>query len=238
VRPLSTEVEAFVLDIELAPNARGRGLGRATMVAAEQAARSLGASVMRLNVFGHNAPARRLYAARGFRVARTALALRVGADERPAGSREGLATAGSLGLRRARPEEVEPLRRLVLDDQAVRQRSADVLPEAEARAQATATAAEWAAALASGVALIAEADDDRVLALVQLEDGPDGRRAQLHLTGAAGCEATPPTRALLARLARAVQREGAVSAEVTLHAEPPEGAAGYRVTAQTMVKRW
>ena len=69
VRELSDEVEGYVYDVELVPEARGRGLGRRTMVAAEHAARDLGATVMRLNVFGHNAPAMRLYDALGYVVA-------------------------------------------------------------------------------------------------------------------------------------------------------------------------
>jgi GNAT superfamily N-acetyltransferase len=68
VRPTGEEVEAFVFDVEITPGARGGGLGRATMVAAEGEARILGASVMRLNVFGHNTPARALYAALGYAV--------------------------------------------------------------------------------------------------------------------------------------------------------------------------
>jgi ribosomal protein S18 acetylase RimI-like enzyme len=55
------EVEAYVFDVEIEPRARGRGLGRATMLAAETAARRLGADVIRLNVFAHNHAALRLY---------------------------------------------------------------------------------------------------------------------------------------------------------------------------------
>jgi ribosomal protein S18 acetylase RimI-like enzyme len=61
VQPLDDEVEAYVYDVELVPDARGRGLGRATVLAAEAEARDLGASVLRLNVFGHNPAAVRLY---------------------------------------------------------------------------------------------------------------------------------------------------------------------------------
>ena len=66
VRTLSTEVEAFVFDVEVVEEARGRGLGRATMLAAEQAARELDASVVRLNVFGHNASPGALYESLGY----------------------------------------------------------------------------------------------------------------------------------------------------------------------------
>lgn len=61
VQPRGAEVEAYVYDVELVPDMRGRGLGRATMLAAEVEARGLGASVLRLNVFGHNPTAVRLY---------------------------------------------------------------------------------------------------------------------------------------------------------------------------------
>jgi ribosomal protein S18 acetylase RimI-like enzyme len=69
VRTLADEVEGYVYDVELVPEARGRGLGGATMAAAEQAARDLDATVMRLNVFGHNTPAMRLYDRAGYVVA-------------------------------------------------------------------------------------------------------------------------------------------------------------------------
>ena len=66
VRPLGSEVEAFLFDVEVVEHARGRGLGRATMLAAEEAARDLGADVVRLNVFGHNTAARGLYESLGY----------------------------------------------------------------------------------------------------------------------------------------------------------------------------
>jgi ribosomal protein S18 acetylase RimI-like enzyme len=66
VRPGAGEVEAFLLDIDLLPPARGRGVGRATMLAAHESARGLGATVMRLNVFGHNVPAIALYRSLGY----------------------------------------------------------------------------------------------------------------------------------------------------------------------------
>lgn len=74
VRPLSTEVEAYVFDVEILPEARGRGLGRATMLAAEEAARDQRADVVRLNVFGHNVPAIRLYESLGYSAASISMA--------------------------------------------------------------------------------------------------------------------------------------------------------------------
>jgi ribosomal protein S18 acetylase RimI-like enzyme len=56
----------WVWDIAIDPDHRGRGFGRATMQLAEEAARSHGATVLGLNVFGHNAVARRLYESLGY----------------------------------------------------------------------------------------------------------------------------------------------------------------------------
>ena len=73
VRPTRDGVEATVLDIEVAEALRGRGLGRATMLAAMRAAADLGASVVRLTVFGHNQAALSLYRGLGFAVERALL---------------------------------------------------------------------------------------------------------------------------------------------------------------------
>jgi ribosomal protein S18 acetylase RimI-like enzyme len=78
VRPLPGEVEAYLFDVEIRPAARGRGLGRAAMLAAEGAARDLGATVMRLNVFGHNTAAIGLYGSLGYRVTGTTMTARLG----------------------------------------------------------------------------------------------------------------------------------------------------------------
>jgi len=59
---------AFLYDITLREDARGRGLGRQVMALAEDAARSLGARDLELHVFAHNARARRLYELVGYRV--------------------------------------------------------------------------------------------------------------------------------------------------------------------------
>lgn len=66
VRPLRGEVEAYVFDVEIESRLRGRGFGRATMLAVETAARDLGADVIRLNVFAHNTAAVRLYESLGY----------------------------------------------------------------------------------------------------------------------------------------------------------------------------
>jgi ribosomal protein S18 acetylase RimI-like enzyme len=59
---------AWVFDIEVDEARRGEGLGRAIMLALQQAARDLGAGSMGLNVFGHNTPAIRLYESLGYTV--------------------------------------------------------------------------------------------------------------------------------------------------------------------------
>jgi len=52
---------AFIYDIALEPEFRGKGLGKRAMLELETAARGLGARKMGLHVFGHNTAARRLY---------------------------------------------------------------------------------------------------------------------------------------------------------------------------------
>ena len=54
------------LDIEIDPEHRGRGLGRDTMLLAEEEARRLGRTRIKLNVFARNAVARALYLSLGF----------------------------------------------------------------------------------------------------------------------------------------------------------------------------
>jgi len=71
--PVEAPVDAYVHDVAVLPHLRGRGYGTDLMRAAEDLARGLGAGVVRLNVFGHNAPARRLYDRLGY----TALATRM-----------------------------------------------------------------------------------------------------------------------------------------------------------------
>jgi ribosomal protein S18 acetylase RimI-like enzyme len=57
----------FVYDIEIDEPHRGRGLGRATMLAAEDVARAAGHRFVRLNVFGWNTGAQALYRSLGYR---------------------------------------------------------------------------------------------------------------------------------------------------------------------------
>jgi GNAT superfamily N-acetyltransferase len=58
----------FVWVIEIGPQSRGQGLGRAAMIAAEGFAKERSALGMSLNVFGPNAIARRLYESLGYDV--------------------------------------------------------------------------------------------------------------------------------------------------------------------------
>lgn len=80
VRSLPAEVEAYVFDIEIDSRLRGRGLGRAAMLAAEGAARDLGAGVIRLNVFAHNTAALRLYESLGYTATAVSLIKRLTGD--------------------------------------------------------------------------------------------------------------------------------------------------------------
>ncbi|MGC8498747.1 MAG: GNAT family N-acetyltransferase [Acidimicrobiales bacterium] len=59
--------EWFIYNIEVAHSHRGRGLGRAAMLAAEDYVRSHGGTKLNLNVFGPNAIARRLYESLDYR---------------------------------------------------------------------------------------------------------------------------------------------------------------------------
>jgi ribosomal protein S18 acetylase RimI-like enzyme len=56
----------FVYDIEIAEAFKGRGLGRATMLAAEELARAAGLNYIQLNVFGWNSRAEALYRSLGY----------------------------------------------------------------------------------------------------------------------------------------------------------------------------
>jgi GNAT superfamily N-acetyltransferase len=76
IRPRGDEVEAYVMDVEVLPRARGRGLGRATMLAAERLARDLGATVLALTVHAHNTAARGLYTSLGLTVTGSTMVVR------------------------------------------------------------------------------------------------------------------------------------------------------------------
>ena len=83
LRPKAGEIEAFIYDIEIAEDRRGRGYGRATMLACAERARELGAQSVGLHVFGHNAVARALYTSLGFRETDVMMSLPLGSDGDP-----------------------------------------------------------------------------------------------------------------------------------------------------------
>jgi ribosomal protein S18 acetylase RimI-like enzyme len=69
VRPRAGTTEAYINDIEVDAGHRGRGYGRAIMDACAARARELGATRVGLQVAGHNAVARKLYASLGYQEA-------------------------------------------------------------------------------------------------------------------------------------------------------------------------
>jgi ribosomal protein S18 acetylase RimI-like enzyme len=74
---------AFIWDIAIDEQHRGRGYGRAAMEALEPLARSLGYDAIRLHVFGDNAIARRLYRAAGYAETDVTMMKRIAADPGP-----------------------------------------------------------------------------------------------------------------------------------------------------------
>ena len=68
----------FVLDVQVHPDHRRRGHGKAIMVAAEDACRELGMVAIALNVFGQNLTARRLYTNLGYQEMSLALRKPIG----------------------------------------------------------------------------------------------------------------------------------------------------------------
>jgi ribosomal protein S18 acetylase RimI-like enzyme len=73
-RPFSGDEKTwFVFDIEITEDARGRGIGRAAMEAAEVWTREHGGTRVALNVFGPNLIARSLYDSLGYEVQSTSM---------------------------------------------------------------------------------------------------------------------------------------------------------------------
>ncbi len=58
--------QAFLYDIQIGPEHRGRGIGGRAMALLQDEARALGLERIELNVFGGNAGARRLYRSLGY----------------------------------------------------------------------------------------------------------------------------------------------------------------------------
>ncbi len=67
---------AWIYDIEIVPEQRGRGYGRALLNAAEGEVKSRGGDSIGLNVFGPNAVARGLYESSGYEI--TSIQMRKG----------------------------------------------------------------------------------------------------------------------------------------------------------------
>jgi GNAT superfamily N-acetyltransferase len=61
-----SDTAVWIYDVEVDPPMRGRGFGRALMLAAHGWAESQGATVVELNVFGGNTVARGLYSSLGY----------------------------------------------------------------------------------------------------------------------------------------------------------------------------
>ncbi len=61
----------YIYDIEIVPERRGEGLGRAAMIAVERRMAAAGLSAVGLNVFGFNDGARSLYDSLGYGVVAT-----------------------------------------------------------------------------------------------------------------------------------------------------------------------
>lgn len=66
--PSGRQRRAWVYDVWVEPAARGKGYGRAIMLAGERELTSRGVAELGLNVFGSNATARHLYESLGFQV--------------------------------------------------------------------------------------------------------------------------------------------------------------------------
>jgi ribosomal protein S18 acetylase RimI-like enzyme len=69
---------AFVFDVEVDETLRGKGYGRAIMLAAEAYVRERGCSTLRLHVFGSNTVARSLYESLGYETTNVMMAKRIG----------------------------------------------------------------------------------------------------------------------------------------------------------------
>ena len=69
IGPMTDPADWYVWDVAIHESHRRRGLGARTMQLAEEVAREHGAVNLRLNVFGYNTPAIRLYEALGYETA-------------------------------------------------------------------------------------------------------------------------------------------------------------------------
>ena len=71
---------AWIYDIEIVPDQRGRGYGRDLLRAAEREVEKLGVTSIALNVFGDNRPARHLYESSGYEITSLFMRKKLGGD--------------------------------------------------------------------------------------------------------------------------------------------------------------
>jgi ribosomal protein S18 acetylase RimI-like enzyme len=77
IRTRATGPEGFILDIEVRPDQRRHGYGRAIMTAGEEECRRRGVTAIGLNVFAQNVGARALYDQLGYQVTSTQMRKRL-----------------------------------------------------------------------------------------------------------------------------------------------------------------
>jgi len=242
VRPLSDEVEAYVFDIEIDSRFRGRGLGRATMLTAEATAREQGADVVRLNVFGHNESARRLYDSLGYAVSAATMTKRLPREDRAAAG-----PGPRVALRDMTAEEYVRLRPRLEADLVADLVRAGAMPVAEARRKA---ADDFAWRLPRGrsspgnLMWTAYADGRTVGSVwVTVHPRSDGRHAiGHHLEIAEDLRRRGYGRAVVAEAERGCRALGVTSVEVSVFgfhtgARSLYERAGFEVTALSMAKR-
>jgi ribosomal protein S18 acetylase RimI-like enzyme len=247
VRPLSDEVEGYVFDVEIDPGLRGRGLGHATIQAAEQLARGLDASVVRLNVFGHNTAALRLYDSLRYAVTSTAMTSRL---DRPrpadAGAVEPPMAGPPLRLRDLTVAEYDALRPRLQADQAAAIAVAGVLPAAEA---ARLSADELTRLLPRGpltpghrLWAAFDGDDRAGVAWIGVQERTDGRHAFAHrLWVPEAGRGLGLERSMLLGVEPWLRELGVVSLGLMVLGDDPRLTAtyaldGFEVMAQTMAK--
>jgi ribosomal protein S18 acetylase RimI-like enzyme len=245
VRTLPHETDAYVYDVDIVPAARGRGLGRATMLAAEQEARARDAGVLRLNVFGHNEAAISLYDSLGYAVVQAALTKPLAHPE------GGPVDEAAVQLRDMTPDEYVAMRPSLERDRAAALSRAGLVPAAAARREA---AEELAALLPRGrmspghLLRTAEVEGRAVGRVwLQLDGCPEGSQAVLQLLDAGVGEGGQhgDVAGLLPGVLAAVEQDcrarGATSATVSVFGFDSTALrfyrrSGFTLTAQLMAK--
>jgi ribosomal protein S18 acetylase RimI-like enzyme len=79
--PQELEGVAWIWDVEVDPDSRGRGYGRAAMLLAEEHALARGYRALALNVFGFNTTARGLYESLGYETTAVQMRKELGSPE-------------------------------------------------------------------------------------------------------------------------------------------------------------